>query len=73
MLLAVQEHDALTLQDVVQLGGSFVIVEPGAVDVHGVRPGRGLGGAVFVAAGAEHRFTGYEELSVLVVFDKRAL
>jgi hypothetical protein len=25
---------------------------------------------VFVPAGAEHRFTGYEELSVLVVFDK---
>src|SRR5712691_11708204 len=30
------------------------------------------GNAVFVAAGAEHRFTGYEELSVLVVFDKGA-
>jgi quercetin dioxygenase-like cupin family protein len=30
------------------------------------------GNAVFVPAGAEHRFSGYEELSVLVVFDKGA-
>ena len=28
------------------------------------------GNAVFVPAGAEHRFTGYVQLSVLVVFDK---
>jgi mannose-6-phosphate isomerase-like protein (cupin superfamily) len=28
------------------------------------------GNAAFVPAGVEHRFTGYEELSVLVVFDK---
>ena len=28
------------------------------------------GGAVYVKAGAEHRFTGYEGLSVLVIFDK---
>ena len=28
------------------------------------------GAAVFVRAGAEHRFTSYESLSVLVVFDK---
>jgi mannose-6-phosphate isomerase-like protein (cupin superfamily) len=28
------------------------------------------GNAVFVPAGVEHRFTGYEELSVLVVFEK---
>jgi mannose-6-phosphate isomerase-like protein (cupin superfamily) len=28
------------------------------------------GGSVYVKAGAEHRFTGYEGLSVLVVFDK---
>ena len=29
------------------------------------------GGSVFVPAGAEHRFSGYEGLSLLVVFDKR--
>jgi mannose-6-phosphate isomerase-like protein (cupin superfamily) len=28
------------------------------------------GSAIFVPAGAEHRFTGYEHLSVLVVFDR---
>ena len=28
------------------------------------------GGAVFVRAGAEHRFSAYEHLSVLVLFDK---
>jgi mannose-6-phosphate isomerase-like protein (cupin superfamily) len=29
------------------------------------------GQAVFVPAGAEHRFVGYEQLSVLVIFEKR--
>jgi mannose-6-phosphate isomerase-like protein (cupin superfamily) len=28
------------------------------------------GNAVFVPAGDEHRFTGYEQLSVLVIFEK---
>jgi mannose-6-phosphate isomerase-like protein (cupin superfamily) len=28
------------------------------------------GHAVFVPAQAEHRFTGYEQLSVLVIFEK---
>jgi mannose-6-phosphate isomerase-like protein (cupin superfamily) len=30
------------------------------------------GQAMFVAAGAEHRFTGYESLSLLVIFARRA-
>jgi mannose-6-phosphate isomerase-like protein (cupin superfamily) len=30
------------------------------------------GQAAFVRAGAEHRFVGYEQLSVLVIFDKAA-
>ena len=29
------------------------------------------GSAVFVPAGADHRFTGYEGLSVLVIFARR--
>jgi len=29
------------------------------------------GTAVFVAAGAEHRFTAYEHLSVLVIFEHK--
>ncbi|MDQ3890241.1 MAG: cupin domain-containing protein [Actinomycetota bacterium] len=30
------------------------------------------GMAVFVPAGADHRFTGYEQLSVLVIFERAA-
>jgi mannose-6-phosphate isomerase-like protein (cupin superfamily) len=30
------------------------------------------GHAVFVEAGAEHRFTAYEQLSLLVIFDRRS-
>jgi mannose-6-phosphate isomerase-like protein (cupin superfamily) len=30
------------------------------------------GHAVFVEAGADHRFTAYEQLSVLVIFDRRS-
>jgi hypothetical protein len=29
------------------------------------------GDSVFVPAGAEHQFVGYEQLSVLVIFEKR--
>ena len=46
-------------------GHGTLEVAGNAVDLH-------PGNAVFVAAGAEHRFTGYEELSVLVVFEKGA-
>jgi mannose-6-phosphate isomerase-like protein (cupin superfamily) len=31
-----------------------------------------IGDAVFVEAGAEHRFTAYEHLCVLVIFDRSA-
>ena len=34
------------------------------------RPSSTEGGAVFVRAGAEHRFSAYEHLAVLVLFDK---
>ena len=30
------------------------------------------GSAAFVESGAEHRFSAYEQLSVLVIFDRRA-
>ena len=30
------------------------------------------GHAAFVPAGAEHRFSGYEQLAVLVIFAKRS-
>ena len=42
----------------------------GTLDVDGTPVELHAGNAVFVPAGAEHRFTGYEQLSVLVVFDK---
>jgi mannose-6-phosphate isomerase-like protein (cupin superfamily) len=49
----------------VVLGGS------GVLDVEGTRVELREGHAAYVPAGAEHRFVGYEHLSVLVVFDKR--
>jgi mannose-6-phosphate isomerase-like protein (cupin superfamily) len=42
----------------------------GTLDVEGTPVELHPGNAVFVPAGAGHRFTGYEELSVLVIFDK---
>jgi mannose-6-phosphate isomerase-like protein (cupin superfamily) len=42
----------------------------GTLDVEGAAVALHPGNAVFVPAGAEHRFTGYEELSVLVIFEK---
>jgi mannose-6-phosphate isomerase-like protein (cupin superfamily) len=49
----------------VVLGGS------GVLEVEGTPVELREGHAVFVPAGAEHRFVGYEELSLLVIFDKR--
>ena len=43
----------------------------GELEVEGKRVELHAGNAVFVPAGAEHRFTGYVQLSVLVIFDKR--
>ena len=42
----------------------------GTLDVEGTSVELHPGNAVFVPAGADHRFTGYEQLSVLVIFDK---
>jgi mannose-6-phosphate isomerase-like protein (cupin superfamily) len=44
----------------------------GVLDVEGKSVPVGEGDAVFVQAGAEHKFTAYEHLSVLVIFDRRA-
>jgi mannose-6-phosphate isomerase-like protein (cupin superfamily) len=49
----------------------YVVLEGhGTLDVEGVVYELHPGNAVFVPAGAEHRFTGYEQLSVLVIFEK---
>jgi mannose-6-phosphate isomerase-like protein (cupin superfamily) len=44
----------------------------GTLDVEGKHYELTEGDSVFVPAGAEHRFVGYEELCVLVIFEKRA-
>ena len=49
----------------------YVVLEgSGTLEVEGERIGLSEGQAVFVPAGAEHRFVGYEELAVLVVFER---
>jgi mannose-6-phosphate isomerase-like protein (cupin superfamily) len=50
----------------------YVVLEGrGVLTVEGEPVQLREGHAVFVPAGAEHRFTGYEELSVLVIFERR--
>lgn len=50
----------------------YVVLEgSGTLDVEGRSVELREGHAVFVPAGAEHRFTGYERLSVLVIFERR--
>jgi mannose-6-phosphate isomerase-like protein (cupin superfamily) len=41
------------------------------LEIEGEQVALRVGHAAFVPAGADHRFTGYEQLSVLVIFDKR--
>jgi mannose-6-phosphate isomerase-like protein (cupin superfamily) len=49
----------------------YVVLEGGGtLDIDGKRVDLREGHAVFVPAGAPHRFSGYEQLSVLVIFEK---
>ena len=49
----------------------YVVLEgTGTLEVEGESVALREGHAVFVPAQAEHRFTGYEQLSVLVIFEK---
>jgi mannose-6-phosphate isomerase-like protein (cupin superfamily) len=48
----------------------FVLEGRGTLEVEGDEIPVDEGKAVFVKAGAEHRFAGYEGLSLLVIFDK---
>jgi mannose-6-phosphate isomerase-like protein (cupin superfamily) len=51
----------------------YVVLEgSGTLEVEGESVPVGEGDAAFVQAGADHRFTAYEHLSVLVIFDRRA-
>ena len=50
----------------------YVVLEGrGTLEVEGREVDLEEGQAMFVAAGAEHRFTGYESLSLLVIFARR--
>jgi mannose-6-phosphate isomerase-like protein (cupin superfamily) len=49
----------------------YVVLEGnGTLEVEGDRVDLREGQAVFVPAGADHRFVGYEQLAVLVVFER---
>jgi mannose-6-phosphate isomerase-like protein (cupin superfamily) len=51
----------------------YVVLEGrGTLTVEGEPVELSVGQAAFVPAGADHRFTGYEGLSVLVIFPRRA-
>ena len=48
----------------------YVVLEgSGVLEVEGVATPLEVGGALFVAAGDEHRFTAYEQLALLVIFN----
>jgi mannose-6-phosphate isomerase-like protein (cupin superfamily) len=50
----------------------YVVLEGnGVLQVEGEEVAVGEGSAVFVEAGADHRFTAYENLSVLVIFERK--
>jgi mannose-6-phosphate isomerase-like protein (cupin superfamily) len=50
----------------------YVVLEGrGTLDVEGTQVDLREGHAAFVPAGADHRFSGYEQLSVLVIFERK--
>jgi mannose-6-phosphate isomerase-like protein (cupin superfamily) len=51
----------------------YVVLEgAGTLEIEGRSVELREGHAIFVPAGAEHRFVGYEQLSVLVIFERSA-
>jgi mannose-6-phosphate isomerase-like protein (cupin superfamily) len=49
----------------------YVVLDgSGTLEIEGERIDLREGQAVFVSAGADHRFVGYEQLAVLVVFER---
>lgn len=50
----------------------YIVLEgTGVLDVEGTRLELREGNAAFVPAGADHRFSAYEHLAVLVIFERR--
>jgi len=51
----------------------YIVLEGnGMLEVEGESLAVAEGSAAFIEAGAEHRFSAYEQPSVLVIFDRRA-
>src|SRR5207302_10814727 len=51
----------------------YIVLEgTGVLEVEGTRLELRVGNAAFVPAGADHRFSAYEQLSVLVIFERRS-
>ncbi len=51
----------------------YIVLEGrGTLEVEGEELAMHEGESAFIPAGAEHRFTGYEQLSVLVIFARRS-
>ena len=68
VLVAPEPDRQQPLEDDVEL---VVLEGRGILEVEGESTPVEEGSAVFVPAGADHRFTGYEGLSVLVTFARR--
>jgi mannose-6-phosphate isomerase-like protein (cupin superfamily) len=49
----------------------FVLEGQGTLEFESESVDMKEGDAIFVAAGAEHRFTGYERLALLVIFERK--
>jgi mannose-6-phosphate isomerase-like protein (cupin superfamily) len=50
----------------------YVVLDgSGVLDVEGESVPVNVGDAVFVEAGADHRFSAYEQLAVLVIFERK--
>src|SRR5690242_8497432 len=50
----------------------YVVLEGrGMLEVEGAKTELHEGNAIFVPAGADHRFSGYEQLCVLVIFERK--
>jgi mannose-6-phosphate isomerase-like protein (cupin superfamily) len=50
----------------------YVVLDgSGVLDVEGETVPVNVGDAVFVEAGADHRFSAYEQLAVLVIFERK--
>ncbi len=65
-------HESAGLEFGVYVLEIYVVLDgTGVLEVEGEQVSVSEGSAVFVEAGADHRFTAYEHLAVLVIFERR--